>query len=277
MYKTSAVIMPIKYCAIFYIFFVEIDQIKTDISLISDNQKDLNVQLTILTDKLTTLQEQVSHFIQYQSTSQMLMPPQYTPSGPSPYAPSPYAYAPSPSPYALSPSPYAPSPSPYVPSLLSPHHYASTSQSPGTLPQQSSSQQADSVSQKLQEPLDIVFKQRAGFKEPLSDDAIPNDKLLPSEVVLQKYEHKLLSRGKIGELAVKLSKEAFFGEDVMRQCTVMGQRDRAGLPTKTLTSLKKLLFGLDHFRECWTNPALFEIHWAKCVEAINHCCKGLRR
>ena len=43
-----------------------------------------------------------------------------------------------------------------------------------------------------------------------------------SEQILCKYQHKLLPHDKIGELAVKLAKEAYFGEAVMKRCTVMG-------------------------------------------------------
>ena len=63
---------------------------------------------------------------------------------------------------------------------------------------------------------------------------------------------------------------------MMRKCTVMGQRERPGLPIKSLSKMKKFLFNLTFFKDCWTDPALFEGHWAKCVESINHCCKSLR-
>ena len=62
----------------------------------------------------------------------------------------------------------------------------------------------------------------------------------------------------------------------MRQCTVMGQRERPGLPTKVLSDLKRFIFNINSFKDCWADPALFEIHWGKCVESINHACKALR-
>ena len=120
-----------------------------------------------------------------------------------------------------------------------------------------------------------MFKQKSGLQEPLSADEVPSTLSSPEEV-MQKYQHKLLRQGKIGELSVKLAKEAYFGEDIMRRCTVMGQRERPGLPPQILSELKKFLFGLDKFRDCWTDPALFEGHWAKCVDSINHACKSLR-
>ena len=111
------------------------------------------------------------------------------------------------------------------------------------------------------EPIDIIFKTKPGLQESLSDDQIPKNLSSP-EQILCKYQHKLLPHGKIGELAVKLAKEAYFGEAVMKKCTVMGHRDRPGLPTKTLTQLKRFLFNLTTYIDCWADPALFECHWA---------------
>ena len=39
-------------------------------------------------------------------------------------------------------------------------------------------------------------------------------------------------------LAVKLAKEAFFGENIMKQCTPLGERELPGLPTVELGTLK---------------------------------------
>ena len=191
------------------------------------------------------------------------------------YIQPPHMYVPqSPSPYAYATSPY---PLPLAPQPL----YTCTSQQPASSCQAlspntitSSQPSQDNLSQSSQ-PLPIIFKSKAGLLAPLSEDEIPTNLSSPNEVI-QRYQHRLLFRGKIGELAVKLAKESYFGEKVMKCCTVMGHRELPGLPQKTLNNLKQFIFQLNIFRDCWADPATYEAHWAKCVKAINHSCKSLR-
>ena len=46
--------------------------------------------------------------------------------------------------------------------------------------------------------------------------------LIPVDIVLAKYPGLVHKEGKAGELACKLAREAFFGEEVMVQCTAAG-------------------------------------------------------
>ena len=107
----------------------------------------------------------------------------------------------------------------------------------------------------------------------LPSSVIQKDKLAPPEDTI-KLHPKLKVESKIGLLAVKLARGAFFGIDVMAKCTVQGARDFPGLPTAELGELKKTLFGL--FPLYWQNPAEFEPLWATCIESIGQACKRLR-
>ena len=104
----------------------------------------------------------------------------------------------------------------------------------------------------------------------LPSAAIVSTKLvLPSEVIAR-YP-KLLVAKKAPTLAVKLAREAFFGDDLMGQCTVMGCREYPGLPSAELCRLKETLFS--QFPAFWNNPVDFEGVWASCVDAIGQACK----
>lgn len=83
--------------------------------------------------------------------------------------------------------------------------------------------------------------------------------------------HKLT---KVSTLAVKIAKEAVFGEMVMRKCTPMGSRELPGLPRKELFQIKQALFDL--FPSYWKNSEDFETIWATCIDSIGQACKRLR-
>ena len=74
-------------------------------------------------------------------------------------------------------------------------------------------------------------------------------------MVLEKYP-KLRKENVIGKLTVKLAKECFFGDEVLRQCTVMGYRNFPALPYMRSMSSSKLFFSL--FPNYWSNPVEFE-------------------
>ncbi len=98
--------------------------------------------------------------------------------------------------------------------------------------------------------------------------------LKPAIEIIEKYS-KLKKESSASKLAIKLAKEAFFGETVLRQCTVMGCRKFPGLPIKELNDLKQTIFGL--FPIYWANNAGFESNiWNPCVAAIGQLCKRLR-
>lgn len=62
-------------------------------------------------------------------------------------------------------------------------------------------------------------------------------------------------------MALALAREAFFGEEVMIQCTVQGWGDTPGLPHKELMGLKEELRKL--YPIYWNNPLAFEEQSAK--------------
>jgi hypothetical protein len=79
---------------------------------------------------------------------------------------------------------------------------------------------------------------------------------------------------KIGTLATKLAKEAFFGDDVLVQCTVSGKRDYQGLPVEEFMQLKHAVHM--QFPQYWNSPQEFEPLWTKCKASIGQACKQLR-
>lgn len=84
--------------------------------------------------------------------------------------------------------------------------------------------------------------------------------------------HKL---AKASTLAMRVAREAVFGDKIMKQCTVMGGRGLPGLPRKELYSLKNALFDL--FPSFWNCPEEFESLWSGCIDAIGQACKRLRK
>ena len=105
--------------------------------------------------------------------------------------------------------------------------------------------------------------------------AIDISKLLLPDEVTAKYP-KLLVKGKLSRLAVRLAQESFFGKDVMRCCTVKGNGDYHALPAGELVKLKNFMISLCVPRY-FTSNASFEITWKTCIESIGQSCKGLRQ
>ena len=97
--------------------------------------------------------------------------------------------------------------------------------------------------------------------------------LLPVQEVLDRNKN-LVRVSRAGKLSVKLAKEAFFGEEVMRQCTPLGMRGLPALPKEELACLKTTLIGL--FPAYRRNPAEFEEVWESCIVSIQQACKRLR-
>ena len=84
---------------------------------------------------------------------------------------------------------------------------------------------------------------------------------------------KLRCCSKAGTLAVKLAKDAFFGEDVMAQCMVDGEHELPGLPAKELQQLKNALFM--QFPDYRKVPQEFEPLWKDATQwRRNHGCAG---
>lgn len=104
--------------------------------------------------------------------------------------------------------------------------------------------------------------------------SIDKPSLLPSQDVIRKYP-KLRGESKAGKLAVKLAREAFFGDNVLVQCTVSGCRDLPALPAQELSELKQTM--LIQFPKFWNSPQEFEHLWTTCCESIGQAAKALRR
>ena len=79
---------------------------------------------------------------------------------------------------------------------------------------------------------------------------------------------------KVTNLAQKLARHSFFGDEVTRQCTPNGARDLPALPREEVFQLKLSIFEL--FPTYWAAPATFEGLWAECVSSIEQSCKRIR-
>lgn len=98
--------------------------------------------------------------------------------------------------------------------------------------------------------------------------------LMPPSDVIRKYS-KLRGETKAGKLAVKLAKEAFFGDKILVQCTVSGCRELPALPVQELSELKQTM--LQQYPKFWNSPQEFEQVWTTCCEAIGQAAKALRK
>ena len=96
---------------------------------------------------------------------------------------------------------------------------------------------------------------------------------LPQDVI-RKYP-KLKAESRAGKLAIKLAKEAYFGDSILAKCTVSGFRGLPALPVAELTELKQTM--LAQFPQFWTSPQEFEHTWIQCTEAIGQAAKALRK
>ena len=108
----------------------------------------------------------------------------------------------------------------------------------------------------------------------MSAAEIPKEKLKTIAETFQKYT-SLRTESKIGVLAVKLAREAIFGDDLLRKCTPRGWSDMPALPQAELNLLKCTLY--EQFPRFWTCPEEYEKTWAIAQEAIAQACKRLRK
>ena len=88
------------------------------------------------------------------------------------------------------------------------------------------------------------------------------------------HNAKYKVHNKVSTLAVKLAKEAIFGDTVIRKCTVSGEREFPALPQNELQDLKRIIF--QQFPHYWQAPLEFELQWKSCCECIGQDCKRLR-
>ena len=94
------------------------------------------------------------------------------------------------------------------------------------------------------------------------------------DTVVNKY-NKLVTPSKIGQLAVRLADEAYFGKDILIKSTVFGCQDKVALDGGKLAELKQKIMSI--YPQFLHSPIEFEYYWGKCVAAINHHSAGLRK
>ena len=108
----------------------------------------------------------------------------------------------------------------------------------------------------------------------LPSSSISKSSLLPVSTVVHNNADLVGKEGKMTTLAVALAREAFFGEEVMAQCTAKGYGNKPGLPHNELMSLKEEIRKL--YPNYWNNPLVFEEKWNKCSEQISQACNRAR-
>ena len=108
----------------------------------------------------------------------------------------------------------------------------------------------------------------------LSSSYIQRNQLSNPDSIIEKYRvYRVVSR--IPTLAQKLAQESYFGENVLKRCTVMGYRDKPALPWEELNNLKQKVFGL--LPQYWNNPIDFERTWENVLFPLANCARGLER
>ena len=127
--------------------------------------------------------------------------------------------------------------------------------------------------QQLPQPLPIAPRNSRFVELPSSD--INRAKVKNVHDVLQKHPNLLGKESKIGSLAVKLAREAIFGDDILKLCTPRGCNDKPALPQRELNHLKAVLF--EQFPRFRSHPEQFEKLWATAQTSIAQACKRLRK
>lgn len=230
------------------LFEIAVRELETKVLTMEAKQQAIDdIQQTILA-RLAALEQSwtYSHVPQPNWSQQ----PPYPYQVPQPYQQQSYVYQ-SPQPYqpAQSPQMCQPPQTPTSPSVSGPSTAANSSGS---------------------KPKPVAIK-KAG--NALSSSAINKEKLKPASRVIQEHP-KLRGECKAGTLAVKLARQAIFGDAVLAQCTPGGSRELPALPNDELNFLKEVMF--DQFSQYWSNPVEFESVWGVCFNAVGQACKRLR-
>ena len=121
-------------------------------------------------------------------------------------------------------------------------------------------------------PSSVTMATTPTVKDRLPSSAISKEGLTSVCDVIKDSADLLRKDGKMGTMAVVLAREAYFGEDVMRQCAVKGYGEKPGLPLAELMQLKEELCRLyPHFLR---SPAEFEVN---VCDSLSQACKRLKR
>ena len=108
----------------------------------------------------------------------------------------------------------------------------------------------------------------------LPSSAINKSALSRVSDVVKDNADLLRNEGKMTTMAVVLAREAFFGEEVMLQCTTKGYGELPGLPLAELMQLEEIRKLYPHFV---TSQVQFEGKWVKISDALSQACKRMRR
>ena len=114
-------------------------------------------------------------------------------------------------------------------------------------------------------------KPKFGPTKSLPSSSIDKTQLKSPQDVLNENSHLASQVGKMTTLAVVLAREAFFGDQVMGQCTAKGHGDKPALLHQELTELKDVIKGA--YPQYWNSPHTFESQWNKCTDQISQACK----
>ena len=103
-------------------------------------------------------------------------------------------------------------------------------------------------------PLPIAIPPRNAKFAELPSAEINREQLQSAPEVLQKYS-SLRTEGKSGALTVKLTRDAIFGDSVLKRCTPQGWKDLPALPLTELNQLNTILYR--QFPRFWSGPEQF--------------------
>eukprot|EP00731_Ephydatia_muelleri_P022078 Em0014g669a len=103
-------------------------------------------------------------------------------------------------------------------------------------------------------------------RKSLSSSAMTRDKLQSVAAVLEQH-HRLKGEKNAGSLAIKLAKDALFGDEVLKLCTPMGNRSLPALSTKELQQRKAIIY--QQFPQYANSPSEFEELWQTCIIAVS--------
>ena len=111
----------------------------------------------------------------------------------------------------------------------------------------------------------------------LSSSTIDRTKLIDPKIIIEEPENaKFLTVSRISTLAQKLARHCYFGEEVLKKCTVMGYKkdNTPALPVREVSELKQKIFSL--LPEFWNSPEEYESTWTRCTASVGQLCKRLR-
>ena len=119
-----------------------------------------------------------------------------------------------------------------------------------------------------------ICRQELKTAQEVLEKEICRQKLKTAQEVLQQYLD-LQIESKIGVLALKLARQQFFEDNLMKRCTPRGWQNMPALPQAELNMLKVTF--LKQFPRFWSCLVGFERKWAVAQEAIAQACKRLRQ